>query len=597
MKHFRFTLALVLALCLAALSAPAASAESAVYSHLGETLPDFSVATIDGGTFTLSEALAEKDMVLINLWATWCGPCRMEFPYMQQAYELYEDRVAVIALSVEPTDTDEVLAAFAEENGLTFQIGSDAGVGLGATFATVGIPTTLAVDRFGVITFIEIGSQPSTDSFTRLFDAFVGDGYTESRVLGELPASMPDVDPVDEALLNAALNVEGGGLAFRNPEDPSIWPMVPAGDAVRSALVSTNGGKPESASSVMTRVTAAEGDVLAFEFFTSSEPAADLLTVSVDGAVVKSFGGEHDWTEWGVALEAGDHEIAFSYVKDVYAEVGDDIAMIDNVRVVSGDEAAAILAALPVAPTAGETALAILDGEAREIVFDDPDGLLAAYFACQSYWIVPSGAVEVRVDAAADIDPETAFIYSNFDGSQALLPETVNEDGTGYGVSTGIDSMDTTGYAYTNLYLYPSGTVESMDDLFGVMLFVDEANVNSLVQEIAGLEGVELSWRYADGTEPLTIAAAGGDSPLSEYAVYFVDQDGAPVPGCIVNFCTDETCVPVIADENGAAVFSGAPYAYHLQVIKVPEGYEFDTAQAFYAEEDGGEMTFVVTRK
>ena len=77
----------------------------------------------------------------------------------------------------------------------------------------------------------------------------------------------------------------------------------------------------------------------------------------------------------------------------------------------------------------------------------------------------------------------------------------------------------------------------------------------------------------------------------------FVDQNDAPVPGCIINFCTDEACVPTVADENGVAVFEGAPYAYHLQVIKVPEGYEFDTKQEFYAEPEGGELTFVVTKK
>ena len=75
MKHFRWTLALMLALTLCLTSA--AWAESPAAGHLGEVLPDFTVDTIDGGTFTLSEALAEKDMVLINLWASWCGPCAM----------------------------------------------------------------------------------------------------------------------------------------------------------------------------------------------------------------------------------------------------------------------------------------------------------------------------------------------------------------------------------------------------------------------------------------------------------------------------------------------------------------------------------------
>ena len=70
----------------------------------GRTLPDFSVNTIGGSTFTLSESLKTHDLVLINLWATWCGPCRMEFPYLETAWQQYGSRVDVIALSIEETD-------------------------------------------------------------------------------------------------------------------------------------------------------------------------------------------------------------------------------------------------------------------------------------------------------------------------------------------------------------------------------------------------------------------------------------------------------------------------------------------------------------
>ena len=71
-----FAVALALALCL---TAGAASAEEIIYSHLGETMPDFSVTTIDGGTFTLSEALAEKEMVLINLGRPGAAPVKWNF--------------------------------------------------------------------------------------------------------------------------------------------------------------------------------------------------------------------------------------------------------------------------------------------------------------------------------------------------------------------------------------------------------------------------------------------------------------------------------------------------------------------------------------
>ena len=222
-KKIILVLAVALAMCLAP---HGASAEAMIYGHLGETLPDFTVTTYDGETFTLSDALAEKDMVLINLWATWCGPCRMEFPFMEEAYEEYKDRVEIIALSVEPNDTDEVLEAYVKENGMTFKVANEGDLGLGSTFAIVGIPTTLVIDRFGTIAYIGIGSQPSKSVFTRLFDAFVGDDYTESKILYDLPPALPTIDPLAEAELNAALNIEGGELSFHNSTDKYAWPMI-----------------------------------------------------------------------------------------------------------------------------------------------------------------------------------------------------------------------------------------------------------------------------------------------------------------------------------------------------------------------------------
>lgn len=595
MKHLKL-LALMLALCLLAAPAPAEeSPESLVYSHLGEALADFSVTTIDGGVFSLSEALQEKDLVLINLWATWCGPCREEFPFLEEAYEQYQEDVAVIALSVEPEDTDEVLADFAESFGLTFPVGSDTGVGLGDIYAIAGIPTSLAVDRFGNVAFIEIGSQPSASSFTRLFDAFLGDDYTQSTVLEAIPPARPNVSPADPAELDAALNVEGGALAFSNPEDGLTWPMLPVEIDGRVALVSTNAGEPETCSAVSTIVAASEGDALAFDFRTSTEAASDMLQILVNGEVVKSFSGEHDWTTWAIALPEGVHGVDFRYWKDPLADEGEDAAYLDEVRVLSGGEAEAALAALPVNPVSEAFGLTIVNADAREIAFDDPDAIMYETFLCDSYWIVPSDTVEAEVTLTGDIDPETAFGYNNYDGLVLPLSGAVSEDGGCYVLTTGIDSLQTTGYTYSNLYVYPYQAVESADDFRGAMLFRDEENVNAFIEEMAGA-GISLDWSYADGSVPGTDAVAAGELPQSVYTVRFVDQDGAPVPGCIINFCTDTSCVPVVADENGVAVFAGEPFAYHLQVIRVPEGYGFDTQQEFYAEEEGGEMTFEVER-
>ena len=69
----------------------------------------------EGKTFTLSEALKDHEAVLINFWATWCDPCKNEFPMLNKVYEEVKDKVAFIALSKEPKDTAEKIEAFRQE--------------------------------------------------------------------------------------------------------------------------------------------------------------------------------------------------------------------------------------------------------------------------------------------------------------------------------------------------------------------------------------------------------------------------------------------------------------------------------------------------
>ena len=165
------TLALVLMLVFTLAVSGAQADPEAMY---GQPFPDLSIQTIDGGTFTLSESLKTHDLVVINFWATWCGPCCMEFPYLQEAWEKYADRVDVIAMSVERTDTEKVLKSFAKKNGLTFPIGRDEKKLLDKMHGDA-IPTTLIVDRDGKVVSVEIGAKMSVEEFTDLFDSLLNE--------------------------------------------------------------------------------------------------------------------------------------------------------------------------------------------------------------------------------------------------------------------------------------------------------------------------------------------------------------------------------------------------------------------------------------
>ena len=480
-------IALLTLLALLALFALPALAED----MLGRRLEDFSVQTLDGSTFTLSGALEDKDLVLINLWATWCLPCEMEFPFLEEAYERYADRVAVVALSIEPEDTPEKLRDYAESHGLTFPVGSDSGTGLADTFQVMSIPTSVAVDRFGNVVMVEAGAQTSAAAFEALFEYFLDDGYTESVVLEGFPPARPVAGAPEEAL-SAAANAEGGTLTFRNPEDALIWPMLPEEVDGREVLVSSNTGIRGSGSAVLFDVTASEGDALAFEFRTSLSKLYDALYIKVDGNVVKRFTGEHDWTAWALPLAPGEHEIAMgceNLIGDTAA--AEDRVWIDGVRVISGSEAQALLASMPVYPVAREAGLELEAAGAVRIGFDDPTGVILKSFGIEDGWIIEGDSASVAVTLAEGDDPETALI-STVSGVELLASEALKEDGSGYGVTMPLEKG-----GYDVILLYPGTELGDQDRIQAVSVFSGEDGANAFVDYVRSY-GYEAGWSYAE---------------------------------------------------------------------------------------------------
>jgi len=584
MRNIKSLLALVLAvmMCMGSL---AFAEEAPVAYELGGKIADFTVTTYDGQTVTLSEVLKEKEAVLINIWATWCGPCRNEFPFMEEAYKQYSDKVEIIALSCEPTDTDDVLAEFAAQMGMTFKVAQDT-VGMAEKFNVSAIPTSVMVDRFGTICFWESGSLPDVGSFTRLFDAFLGEEYVESTILFAVPPMKPNVAPSAEADVAAALEA----AAAANPADAYTWPMVVAEKDGRSVVTSSNAAQNSTVAMVSATVSAKAGDAIVVTFKTSTEASCDLLNIAVNGEVVKVFGGEHDWTTYAIPVEAdGEYTVDLSYVKDMMAEAGEDTVWVDAVAVLSGEDAAAALAANPAYPVAEENTLVPANAEAREIVISDEQGILAANFGDANYYIMNSDTATFNGTVTADVDPEGAFFYFYYDGSTLGLPAAMTENG--YTVTTGVDAQETTGYtyAYCAMYLDPNG-----ENMVMAVYFRNEENVNAFVtNNNLG------TWKYADGTLP---ASAEKPTDVIEviteaaYTIKYVDQDGNPVAGVMCQVCDEETCQVYTSDANGVCEFTLAPYAWEIHTLKVPEGYEGDTETITLAPVEGGELVFTLTR-
>lgn len=126
----------------------------------GFLAPDFMLSTLDGETYTLSEL--KGSAVLVNMWATWCPPCRAEMPAIESMYREYKDRGFVV-LAVNNTFQDNIadIPAFAFEHALTFPILLDTNGDAARAYQVRSLPSSYFINRQGVITEVVIGGPMS----------------------------------------------------------------------------------------------------------------------------------------------------------------------------------------------------------------------------------------------------------------------------------------------------------------------------------------------------------------------------------------------------------------------------------------------------
>lgn len=148
--------------------------------ELGDAVLDFEVTGPDGTVYKLSDLFEGKQAVVLNFFYNACQPCMMEFPYLQEAYAEYSDKIAVLALN--PVDGDDAsIAALQKELGLTFPM-AKCGPEWEKIMKITAYPTTVVIDRFGNICLIHTGSVPDAKLFKDVFAYFTAEEYEQKLI-------------------------------------------------------------------------------------------------------------------------------------------------------------------------------------------------------------------------------------------------------------------------------------------------------------------------------------------------------------------------------------------------------------------------------
>ena len=123
----------------------------------GQPAPDFALKSSTGENLRLSEY--RGDVVMINFWATWCGPCRQEMPLLDELYARYQ-RVGFNLLGVNIDDDSRRAMQMIDELGVNFPVLFDARKEVSELYNVEAMPVTVLVDREGTIRYIHHGYKP-----------------------------------------------------------------------------------------------------------------------------------------------------------------------------------------------------------------------------------------------------------------------------------------------------------------------------------------------------------------------------------------------------------------------------------------------------
>jgi peroxiredoxin len=138
---------------------------------VGEPAPDFSAQDLANEAVKLADYRGQK-VVLIDFWATWCGPCKMSMPGLQSVLDDFKSR-GVEVLSVNEGESAAQADRYIKSKAYGFRVLLDPDSAIGASYGVTGIPTLVAVDRAGIVRWIRVGYTPDDAPLRKMLEKLV----------------------------------------------------------------------------------------------------------------------------------------------------------------------------------------------------------------------------------------------------------------------------------------------------------------------------------------------------------------------------------------------------------------------------------------